>query len=130
MIFKGISDSFQMSKLFEKYSAIQHMSHLNYSILTFSTYLSGNTVWPQASGFQKIAKIDHFLHFDELLPTQIVNVARFARNVDCDFFFDFQTLCMLSWFLIFPYLVLTIFTLILIHFGYILIHFWHENSNI
>ena len=39
--------------------------------------LSGNIVWPQASGFQKIAKIDHFLHFDEL----------------CDFFFDFQTLC-------------------------------------
>ena len=25
--------------------------------------LSGNTVWPQASGFQKLAKIDHFWHF-------------------------------------------------------------------
>ena len=36
------------------------MLHLNYSILTFSTYLSGNTVLPQASGFQKLDKIDYF----------------------------------------------------------------------
>ena len=34
--------------------------------------LSGNTVWPPASGFQKLAKID-------LLSTH-VNVARFARD--------------------------------------------------
>ena len=27
------------------------------------TDLSGNTVWPQASGFQKLAKMDHFWHF-------------------------------------------------------------------
>ena len=27
------------------------------------------------------------------LSTQNVNVARFARNVECDFFCDFQTLC-------------------------------------
>ena len=40
------------------------------SILAFSTNfcpikidLSGNTVWPQASGFQKLAKMDHFLAF-------------------------------------------------------------------
>ena len=25
--------------------------------------LSSNTVWPQVSGFQKLAKIDHFWHF-------------------------------------------------------------------
>ena len=25
--------------------------------------LSGNTVWPHASGFQKLAKMDHFWHF-------------------------------------------------------------------
>ena len=25
--------------------------------------MSGNTVWPQASGFQKLAKMDHFRHF-------------------------------------------------------------------
>ena len=38
------------------------MSHLIFFlILAFSTIdLSGNTVWPQASGFQKLAKIDHF----------------------------------------------------------------------
>ena len=46
------------------------MSHLNFWILAFSTNfcpiktdLSGNTVWPQASGFQKLAKMDHFWHF-------------------------------------------------------------------
>ena len=27
------------------------------------TDMSGNTVWPQASGFQKLAKMDHFGHF-------------------------------------------------------------------
>ena len=46
------------------------MSHLNFWILAFSTNfcpiktdLSGNTVWPLASGCQKLAKIDHFSHF-------------------------------------------------------------------
>ena len=46
------------------------MSHLNFWILAFSTNfcpiktdLSGNTVWPQASDFQKLAKMDHFWHF-------------------------------------------------------------------
>ena len=27
------------------------------------TDISGNTVWPQASGFQKLAKLDHFFAF-------------------------------------------------------------------
>ena len=44
--------------------------------------LSGNTVWPQASGFQKVAKMDHFL------ATPIVKVTRFARNVEWDFLWD------------------------------------------
>ena len=46
------------------------MSHLSFSILAFFIYfwllksdLSDNTVWPQASGFQKLAKIDLFCHF-------------------------------------------------------------------
>ena len=46
------------------------MSHSNFWILAFSTNfcpikgeLSGNTVWPQASDFQKLAKIYHFWHF-------------------------------------------------------------------
>ena len=46
------------------------MSHLNFWILAFSTIfcpiktdMSGNTVWPQASGFQKLAKMDDFWHF-------------------------------------------------------------------
>ena len=46
------------------------MSHLNIQILAFSTNfcpikigLSGNTDWPQASGFQKLAKMDYFWAF-------------------------------------------------------------------
>ena len=34
--------------------------------------------------------------FNELLSTQNVNVARFARNVECDFLGDFQTLCIMN----------------------------------
>ena len=55
--------------------------------------LSGNTVWPQASGFQKLVKLTIFGIFYELLSTQIVNLARFAHNVEWDFFSDFQTPC-------------------------------------
>ena len=43
------------------------MSHLNFGIFhqlcPIKIDLSGNTVWPQASGFQKLAKIDQFWHF-------------------------------------------------------------------
>ena len=45
-------------------------SYLNFWHLACSTKfcpiendLSGNTVWPQASGFQKLAKMNHFWHF-------------------------------------------------------------------
>ena len=42
--------------------------------------------------FKKLAKMDHFFaFFNEHLSTQNVNVARFARNVEWDFFCDFQT---------------------------------------
>ena len=57
---------------------------------------SGNTVWPQASGSQKLTKLKIFGIFNKLLSTQNVNVARFARNFKCDFFYDFQTLCTLG----------------------------------
>ena len=64
-------------------------------ILAFSTNfcpieidLSGNTVWPQASGSQKLAIFDIF---NEMLSTQNVNIARFDRNIKWDFFLNFQT---------------------------------------
>ena len=64
------------------------MSHLDFLILAFSTNfcsiesdLSGNTVWPQALGFQNSPKQSIFGTFNKLLSTQNVNVARFARNV-------------------------------------------------
>ena len=70
------------------------MSHLNLSKFAFSSNycpitidLSGNTVWPQASGFPT----QHSPKWTILAP-QNVNVARFARNVECDFLGDFQTL--------------------------------------
>ena len=63
------------------------MSHFGIPILAFYTnfcpnksYLSCNTVWPQVSGIQKLAKMDYFLYFIYLLSTQNVNVARFARK--------------------------------------------------
>ena len=34
-----------------------------------------------------------FSIFNELLATQNLKVARIARNLECDFFCDFQTLC-------------------------------------
>ena len=54
--------------------------------------LSGNTVWTQASGFQKLAKLTIFGISNELLFAHNVNVAHFARNLEWDFFCDFQTL--------------------------------------
>ena len=38
-------------------------------------------------------KLTIFNIFNELLSTQNVNLARFARNVEWDFFYDFHPLC-------------------------------------
>ena len=43
--------------------------------------------------FKNSPKWTFFDIFNELLSAQNVNVARFARNVEWDFFCDFQTLC-------------------------------------
>ena len=43
--------------------------------------------------FSKTRQTDHFGILNELLSTQDINVARFARNVECDFFGDFRTMC-------------------------------------
>ena len=65
-------DSFDITLLFCTHIVwkLLKMSHLNVSILASSTNfcpiktdLSGNTVWPQALGFQKLAKMDHFWPF-------------------------------------------------------------------
>ena len=42
--------------------------------------------------FKNSPKWTIFGIFNEFLPTQNVNVARFARNVECDFLGNFQTL--------------------------------------
>ena len=41
--------------------------------------ISGNTVWLQASGFQKLVKMDYFLMSTLSCPN--VNATRFARNI-------------------------------------------------
>ena len=47
-------------------------------------YPSGNNFWLQDLGFNKIFKIGPYWHFQWTF-------VRFARNVEWDFFFDFQT---------------------------------------
>ena len=49
-----------------------------------------NSVDLKVPGFQKLPKIDHFCTLNELLSTQNVNLARFARNVEWDFFLWFS----------------------------------------
>ena len=44
--------------------------------------------------FKNSPKWTIFVIFNQLLSVQNVNIARFARNVERDFFFDFQTLCL------------------------------------
>lgn len=48
--------------------------------------LSGNTVWPQASGLQKIPKMDHFRYFCETFVHS-------KCNFEWDFFCGFQSPC-------------------------------------
>ena len=48
---------------------------------------------PKKSHFRKITKLTIFGIFNQLLSTQNVSVARFARNFEWDFFCDFQPLC-------------------------------------
>ena len=54
----------------QKCTVFENHSKCRIWILALSTIfcpikidLSGNTVWPEASGFQKLAKIEHFWHF-------------------------------------------------------------------
>ena len=78
---------------------VQNVAFEIFVLLSFSNFcpfkvnLFSNTVWLQASIYQKLAKIDQFWHFYELSLTQKICKARFARNVEWDFFCDFQTLC-------------------------------------
>ena len=50
------------------------------------TDLSGNTVDHKLQVIKEICQFDHFWHLNQLLATQNVNVTRFDRNVECDFF--------------------------------------------
>ena len=51
-----------MHTLFENYSKFFSFG-ISTTFCPIKTDLSGNTIWPQASGFQKLAKMDNFWHF-------------------------------------------------------------------
>ena len=77
------------------------MSHLNFWNLSFSTlFCSIKTLVTlfdrKLQVFKNSAKWTIFAIFTKLLSTQNVNVAGFARNVEWDFFCDFQTPCIVS----------------------------------
>ena len=56
---------FTQLTLFENYSKsriwISEFWRFHTNVCPIKTDLSGNTIWPKASGFQKLAKMDHFL---------------------------------------------------------------------
>ena len=54
------------------------MSHFDFPILNFG-------IFRLARFSEKIAKLTIFWHFNQLLSTRNVNVARFARNVEWTF---------------------------------------------
>ena len=79
------------------------MSHLNFSILAFSTnfyplkFKCLVTLFDRKHHASKTCQNGSFLaFFHGILSTQNVNVARFARKVECDFICDFQTPCYLK----------------------------------
>ena len=83
--------------LFENYSKFripifQYWHIPSIFVLLKLTCLLSNTVWPNTSDFQKKPKLSIFGIFNAFLSHQNINVARFARNIECDFFWDFQTL--------------------------------------
>ena len=61
--------------------------------LCFSTQWLKITKKSHFDVLKKSPKLTIFGNFDELFSTQNVNVARFARNFECDFLCDFQPLC-------------------------------------
>ena len=84
------------------------MSHLKFWILAFSTNfcpiktdLSGNTVWPQALGFQKIANLEKVETCGQtVLPDRTVLIGQKLvengkiQNFKCDILSNFQTTCL------------------------------------
>ena len=70
------------------------MSHLHFTIMAFSTNFCLVTLFDRKlQGFKNSPKLTIFGIFNKLLSLKNVNLARFARNVEWDFFSDFQTPC-------------------------------------
>ena len=77
-------------------------NHSKCPIFDFSTLVFSTNFCPIKSDmfdrklqvFKNSPKLTNVGILNQLLATQNVNVARFARNFECDFFSDFQTLCL------------------------------------
>ena len=76
----NVRNSFCMALQIQLYSHQKTVVH----------YEDDHNVWK----LLKNVAFEFFLlwNLHQLLSTQNVNIARFARNVECDFFYDFQTL--------------------------------------
>ena len=85
-----------LSTLFENYSKCRIWSFEFWHFPPIFVLLNLTclvTLFDRKLQVQKLAKNwPIFGNFNKLLSTQNVNVARFARNVEWDFFCDFQTL--------------------------------------
>ena len=83
--------------MFENYSKCRIFEFSILASLTnfclIKSSLSGNNDWPSASSFQKLSKVIIFGIFNQFLATQNVNVTRFARKVEHDFFWEIFKHC-------------------------------------
>ena len=94
---------FNRTKIGRKKPKLPKMSYLTYLIFAFSTTFCPMKIDCLATLFDRKLLVSKnspkwiiFGIFHQLLATKNVNVARFARNVEWDFFCEFQTLCFLS----------------------------------
>ena len=70
------------------------MSHLSFQFWHFSPiFVQLTCLVTLFDPNLQVFKIDFFGIFNNFYPLKNVNVARFARNDECDFFYDFQTPC-------------------------------------
>ena len=79
--------NFNLIHIVWKSPKMSHFSNMAYFTNICPINMSGNTVWPQAIFFSKTEKLT-------ILSTQNVNIACFARNIECDFFCAFSNTVM------------------------------------
>ena len=102
----AVKQCYQTRQFWQKNNGKIQMRHFEiklwFDFVPESTFdLSGNTVWPHASAFQKNRQNDHFLNFWWTFVRLKCKRSSFPRNVEWDFFCDFQTMCSIFWFVLY-----------------------------